>query len=84
MHSMTDTKRLQVDVFGLSDGGEDKRAMFSKEGFMLVVNSIICTYCDVRPQHVTCQKLNNVLTFLLGVDIWKYNPYAGVTFLNTY
>lgn len=25
----------------------------------------------------------NVLTFLLGVDIWKYNPYTGVTFLNT-
>lgn len=80
---MTNAMWLQVDVFGLSDGGEHKRAMFSKEGFMLVVNSIICTYCDIRPQHVTSQKLNNVLTFLLGVDIWKYNPYTGVTFLNT-
>lgn len=65
MHSMTDTKRLQVDVFGLSDGGEDKRAMFSKEGFMLVVNSIICTYCDVRPFYWVWIFGNITLTLVL-------------------
>lgn len=38
-----------------------------------VINSIIFTYCDVQPQQLTCQKLSNVLTFLLGTDIEKYN-----------
>lgn len=36
-----------------------------------VINGIICTYCDV--QQFTCQKFNNVLTFLQGTNIGKHN-----------
>lgn len=32
-----------------------------------ITSSITCTYCDVRPQHFTCQNLCNVSTFLLDI-----------------
>lgn len=40
---------------------------FKKRVCSCITSSIICTYCDVRPQHFTCQNLCNVSTFLLDI-----------------
>lgn len=54
MRLKTDAELPQTDVL--------KKCLCS-----CVTSSIICTYCDVRPQHFTCQNLCSVSTFLLDI-----------------
>lgn len=52
--------------------------VFCKQN-LWVINGVICTKCDVRPQLFTCQISTILETFYL--DIVKCNLYTGVTLL---
>lgn len=80
--SRTDTRKTMLngyraDVSGMGENTKEPFC-FCKQN-LRVINGVICTKCDVRPQLFTCQISKLLETFYF--EIVKCNLYTGVMLL---